>query len=161
MSKSTNILTTLKQQLNTLVQKSMSISTQINKISLGNNSKKYFKKTQTKKIQIKKSELKCNVIYIVLRTQESCKWYFVRDYSRHMTIDRSLFTNIGEHREGTVTFRDGSKANVIGKGTINLEGFPTLENVLFIDGLTADLISISQPCDDTLDVKFTKNKCCL
>ena len=36
---------------------------------------------------------------------------------------------------------------------------PKLENVLLVDGLKVNLISISQLCDQNLFVKFTKNKC--
>ena len=67
---------------------------------------------------------------------------FLKDYK---TIDV-------EH----VTFGDGVKGRVLGKGTLDFEGLPRLKNMLHVKGLTANLISISQLCDQNLLVKFTK-----
>ena len=43
-------------------------------------------------------------------------------------------------------FRDGSNTGVIGRGTVSILGIPKLDNVLLVDGLKANLISISQLC---------------
>ena len=64
-----------------------------------------------------------------------------------------------DHKEGTITVGDGKKINIIGKGTIVITRFLTLKNVLLVDGLKANLISISQLCDDNLNVSFTRNEC--
>ena len=40
-----------------------------------------------------------------------------------------------------------------------MKGFPRLESVLHVDGLKANLISISQICDLDLHVNFTREKC--
>ena len=40
-----------------------------------------------------------------------------------------------------------------------LEGYPKLKNVLLVEGLTANLVSISHLCDDDLKVKFDKRSC--
>ena len=42
----------------------------------------------------------------------------------------------------------------LGRGTLNVDGFPQIENVLHVDGLKANLISISQICDLNLYVNF-------
>ena len=36
---------------------------------------------------------------------------------------------------------------------------PKLDNVLLVDGLKVNLISISQLCDDNLIIQFTKGSC--
>lgn len=41
---------------------------------------------------------------------------------------------------------------------MNVQGLPKLNNMYRIDGLCANLISISQLCDDNLQVKFGKNR---
>ena len=58
-----------------------------------------------------------------------------------------------------VTFGDGVQGRVLGKGTFNMEGFPRLEGVLHVDGLKANLISISQIFYLDLHVNFTREKC--
>ena len=41
----------------------------------------------------------------------------------------------------------------------NLSGLPNLDNVLLVDGLKANLLSISQLCDKDHFVSFTKESC--
>lgn len=58
-----------------------------------------------------------------------------------------------------VTFGDGVRSRVIGKGTLDLTGFPKLDGVLLVENLKVNLISISHLCDENLHVKFTKDQC--
>ncbi|XP_010544441.1 PREDICTED: uncharacterized protein LOC104817061 [Tarenaya hassleriana] len=58
-----------------------------------------------------------------------------------------------------VTFGDGRKGKIIGKGTLDSSALPTLTNVNVVEGLKANLISISQLCDSGLQVHFTKDVC--
>ena len=51
------------------------------------------------------------------------------------------------------------KGRVLGKGTLDVKGLPKLKNVLHVEGLVVNLISISQLCDQNLLVKFTKDTC--
>ena len=44
-------------------------------------------------------------------------------------------------------FGDGAKGTMIDKGLLKVPNMPKLENVLLMDGLRANLISISQLCD--------------
>ncbi|GAA0144988.1 hypothetical protein LIER_05287 [Lithospermum erythrorhizon] len=48
-----------------------------------------------------------------------------------------------------------------GKGILSVEGLPELEDVLLVEGLTANLISISQLCDNGMKVAFRKEACCV
>ena len=43
--------------------------------------------------------------------------------------------------------------------SLNVLGLLKLRNVLFVNGLKANLINISQLCDQDLLVRFTKDKC--
>ena len=56
-------------------------------------------------------------------------------------------------------FVDGSKSQIKGKGTISLPGLPDIANVLYIEGLRVNLLSISQICDQDFMVLFSKGKC--
>ena len=40
-----------------------------------------------------------------------------------------------------------------------MEGFPKLDNVLHVEDLKVNLLSISQICDQNLFVNFNRNKC--
>ena len=58
-----------------------------------------------------------------------------------------------------MTFGDGAKGNMISSSLLKVPGMPKLENVLLMNGLKVNFISISQLCDKNLFVKFPKDKC--
>ena len=58
-----------------------------------------------------------------------------------------------------VTFGGDVTARVMGRGTLNVDGFPWFKNVLHVDGLKANLISITQICDLNLNINFNCEKC--
>ena len=64
-----------------------------------------------------------------------------------MTGDKKFLKDYKTIDVGHVTFGDGVKGRVLGKGTLDFEGLLSLKNVLHVDGLAANLISISQLCD--------------
>ncbi|KAG9446265.1 hypothetical protein H6P81_012393 [Aristolochia fimbriata] len=86
-------------------------------------------------------------------------WYFDSGCSRHMTRNAKNLTNIHREDGGQVTFGDGAKGAVIGRGVLKVDGLPKLKNVLLVNGLKANLLSISQLCDQNLRVRFTKEGC--
>ncbi|CAL8988995.1 unnamed protein product [Prunus brigantina] len=52
------------------------------------------------------------------------------------------------------------RSQVVGKGTVCIPGLPELKNVRFVEGLTSNLISVSQLCDDGIgEVRFSKHGC--
>ena len=76
-----------------------------------------------------------------------------------MTGDRSLFKVFKSNKGGNVTFGDGSKSQIKGKGTISLPRLPNITNVLYVEDLRVNLLSISQICDQDFMVLFSKRKC--
>ncbi|XP_057802840.1 uncharacterized protein LOC131018136 [Salvia miltiorrhiza] len=108
---------------------------------------------------VRKDELKCNVVFTALKTNISSSWYFDSGCSRHMTGDNGYLNNYQVCDGGSVSFGGGSKGKIIGKGTLNVSGLPCLKNVFHVKGLMANLISISQLCDENLHVKFNKDSC--
>ena len=58
--------------------------------------------------------------------------------------------------KGHVSFNDGEKRHVLGKGTLSV-GLPKINNVLHVESLKTNLMSINQFCDHKLNVKFIKN----
>ena len=59
----------------------------------------------------------------------------------------------------SVTFGDGSKSQIKGKETISLPRLPDITNVLYVEGLKVNLLSISLVCDQDFMVMFSKGKC--
>ncbi|XP_051149296.1 uncharacterized protein LOC127264013 [Andrographis paniculata] len=104
-------------------------------------------------------QLECNVILSSQESTRADRWYFDSGCSRHMTNQKGILKNFVEDRSGEVIFGDGAKGKISGYGILEKEGIPRLSKVYFVEGLSTNLISISQLCDDDLHVKFTKDSC--
>lgn len=83
-------------------------------------------------------------------------WYFDNGCSRHMTDNNSYLSNVKSCMKNHVTFGNGAKRNVTNKCQLDVTGFPALHNVLLVKGVTANLISTSQFCDQGIVVKFLR-----
>ncbi|KAA0035373.1 gag-pol polyprotein [Cucumis melo var. makuwa] len=79
--------------------------------------------------------------------------------SRHMTGNAVFFSELSECNAGYVIFGDEGKGRIIGKGTIDQPGVPYLLDVCLVQGLSANLISINQLCDQGYQVSFSKDIC--
>ena len=108
---------------------------------------------------VKKSEFKCLVSFKCLRICATNSWYFDSGCFRHMTGDNNILVDYKPLSEDLVTFCDGVTARVFGRGTLNIDGSPRFKNILNVDGLKANLISISQIYDLNLNVNFNREKC--
>ena len=90
----------------------------------------------------------CLFVYTALKVFNSYLWYLDNGYSRHMTGDKTLFKTLKEKEDGFVTFGDGSHSQVLGTGIVDISGLPLLTDVLYMKGLKANLLSITQICDE-------------
>ena len=70
-----------------------------------------------------------------------------------------MFACLSPKDGGFVTFGDNSKGKIIGIGNVGKEPFPIIENVLLVDRLKHNLLSISQLCDKRNKVIFNKDIC--
>jgi len=86
-------------------------------------------------------------------------WYLDSGCSKHMTGDESLLTDLIMKHGGYVTYDDNNKGNIIGSGDIGVKGSLTIQNVLLVEGLKHNLLSISQLCDKGLEVTFQPEIC--
>jgi hypothetical protein len=86
-------------------------------------------------------------------------WYFDSGCSKHMTGRRALLTDLKPNTTRFVTYGDGEKGEVRGSGNVMEDGHPKLDNVLLVEGLHVNLISIGQLCDQGLKVTFNKFEC--
>ena len=76
-----------------------------------------------------------------------------------MTGMKDYLVDLKAYATSYVTFGDGAKGKIKGIGNLSSNGSPLLDNVLLVEGLTANLISISQLCDQGLEVKFNNEEC--
>jgi hypothetical protein len=117
------------------------------------------KNTPNKQVQIKKSLNLCLVAYTALKVLDTCLCYLDSACSKHMTGGKTLLKDIQMDRGGRITFGDGSQDKVIGKGQIDIPRLGVSQKALYVEGLKANLLSISQFCDDDLGVQFSKKEC--
>ena len=76
-----------------------------------------------------------------------------------MTRNKAIFKTLFEGKIETITFGDRSKFVIRGIGIVDIPGLLVFEDVWYVDGLKANLLSISQICDNGLNVLFTKYEC--
>ena len=109
--------------------------------------------------RVREPDIRCNVAYTSLRAMTTEDWYFDSGCSRHMTGQKGLLKNIETCPSRHVTFGDGVKGKILGVGTLNVDGLPPLDKVLYVQDLKANLISVSQLYDAELYVHFNKTSC--
>ena len=74
--------------------------------------------------------------------------------SRHMTGNKSKFLSLEEKEGGMVAFGGGQKGKIKGIGKIGKSEDHSIEKVYHVEGLTHNLVSISQLCDKGNKVTF-------
>ncbi|XP_059627590.1 uncharacterized protein LOC132270427 [Cornus florida] len=88
------------------------------------------------------------------------KWYVDSGCSRHMTGDGSKFNSLQQFDGGNVIFGDNQRAKIVGIGTVSkFEELPEIQEVLLVEGLKHNLLSVSQLCDSGKEVCFNKERC--
>ena len=85
----------------------------------------------------------CFMMKSTFKVMDTCLWYLDSRCSRHMTGDRSLFKVFESKKGGNVTFGDGSKSQIKGKGIISLPRLLDIANVLYVKCLRVNLLNIS------------------
>ena len=85
----------------------------------------------------------CFMMMSAFKVMDTCLWYLDSSCLRHISGDRSLFKVFESKKGGNVTFDDGSKSQIKGKRIISLPGLPDIANVLYVEDLRMNLLSIS------------------
>ncbi|CAM8965633.1 unnamed protein product [Rhodiola kirilowii] len=117
--------------------------------------------SQQKQVWVQKvDQTVCMVACYTSNYSSHDSWLFDSGCSAYMTGNSQYLTHIRpvEHM-WFVTFGDGEKSQVIGCGTLMVPDLPALKNTLLVKGLTRNLISISQLCDDGHYVSFSSYSC--
>ena len=77
-----------------------------------------------------------------------------------MTGDRSKFVTFDENKSWNVTFGNDKVGKIKGKGSVSLNnGRGKAQDVLFLDRLKANLLSVSQICDKGYEALFRAQDC--
>jgi hypothetical protein len=76
-----------------------------------------------------------------------------------MTEDINKFSNLVLKAKGYVTYGDNNKGKILGIDKVGVPFFKSIEDVLYVEGLKYNLLSINQLCDKGFKIKFTKDEC--
>src|SRR3954463_13889836 len=76
-----------------------------------------------------------------------------------MTGKRSMFQDLVLMSSGEVKFEGDQKGKIIGSGTISTGNSPSISNVLLVERLAHNLLSISQLSDNGYDIIFNQKSC--
>ena len=87
------------------------------------------------------------------------KWFLDSGCLRHMAGDKNKFTSLALKDGGNVKFEDNSKGKIISIGNIGKSSSLIIEDVLLVDGLKHNLLSISQLCDKGYNIIFKSIMC--
>jgi len=75
-------------------------------------------------------------------------WVLDSGCSQHMTSNDSMFTSLEDPSDHEhVTYGDNSRGKVFGLGRIAISKDLSISNVLFVEYLSFNLMSIAQLCD--------------
>ncbi|XP_043710262.1 glutamate receptor 2.7-like [Telopea speciosissima] len=101
------------------------------------------------------------VVQTAFRTQgDSTPWILDSGCSSHMIGDKKRFEKLETYAGGSVKFGNNDGAKIVGKGTISLNNEKMQsQDVLYVEGLKHNLLSISQICDRGHEVVFNSQGC--
>jgi hypothetical protein len=86
--------------------------------------------------------------------------YIESECSKHLAGNQKKFITLKEEKGGNVTFGDNAYARIFGKGIVSLDdGKTKTQNVLYVEGLKHNLLSISQMCDQGYKLTFHSKGC--
>ena len=79
---------------------------------------------------------------------------------QNTTGDRDKFLTLRKERDGSVSFENDDSAKIIGKGTIRIGNKNAkAENVVLVEDMKHNLLSVSHMCDQGHKVTFYSKKC--
>jgi hypothetical protein len=110
------------------------------------------------KVWKKKVDDKCGLVLSAQNKRNP--WYIDSGCSKHMIGDRSKFLTLSDSKSGNVTFGNDAPGKVKGKGIVSLSnGKRKAQDVMLVENLKHNLLSVSQVCDRGCVVVFTSKDC--
>ncbi|WVZ51534.1 hypothetical protein U9M48_002671 [Paspalum notatum var. saurae] len=87
-------------------------------------------------------------------------WIMDSGCSRHMTGHRKWFSSLNPvSTKEYITFGDNGQGKVLGVGSVSLSAKLSLREVVFVQNLGFNLVSVSQLLDEGFEVHFKKGAC--
>jgi hypothetical protein len=88
------------------------------------------------------------------------QWYIDSGCSDHMIGDQNKFLTLKEEKGSKITFGDNASSRIVGKGIVSLDnGKNKTHNVLYVEGLKHNLISVSKMCNQCYNLTFHSKGC--
>lgn len=109
--------------------------------------KRKAKKTQAKKVWKSNETVKCLLAHDFPRVFLREDWYFDNGCSHHMNGERGHIERLKTQSSSYVTLFHEGRRKIKGIGKLVFPCLPNLDNVLLVEGLITNFISISQLCD--------------
>lgn len=85
--------------------------------------------------------------------------YFDSGCSKHMTVKKIYLEELKPYSNSYVNFGNEARGTIKGIYKLVSPSYPYLEDVLLVEGLTTNLINISQLCHQGLNVSYNKSGC--
>jgi len=99
----------------------------------------------TNVVRAKCQRLRLFLLYISLvGKSHGLSWYLDNGCSRHMTEERSMFLNLKPVEGGVGSFGGMGKGKITGIGKIGIPSLVSIDNILYVECLKYNLLSISQ-----------------
>jgi hypothetical protein len=77
-----------------------------------------------------------------------------------MTGDKDKFLTLRKEKNGSVSFGNDNSSKIIGEGTVQIGNKnEKAQNVLLVEYMKHDLLSVSQMCDQGHKLTFDSEKC--
>ena len=113
--------------------------------------------TKHKKYWKEKEENESSII-VLCAIESQNLWHLDSGCSNHMTDGSSKLITLKDNK-GKVTFWDSLSSKIIGKGTNMVNSKIKAENVLLVENLKPNILTISQTCDQGHICIFDSEKC--
>ena len=86
------------------------------------------------------------------------EWVLDSGCTDHMTGDKEIFRELAENDDPRkyVTFGDNSKGKVVGLGKVAISHDSSIQNVMLVESLGYNLLSVSRLADFAFNVLFTE-----
>jgi hypothetical protein len=101
----------------------------------------------------------CRIALTAEKCKEEDEWYIDSGCSSHMTGDQDKFIRL-KRKGGNVAFGDDSSTKILGEGVVELgRKNVKAKNVLLVEDLNHNLLSVSKMCDQGYTLTFDSRKC--
>jgi hypothetical protein len=86
-------------------------------------------------------------------------WYVDNGCSKNMTCDEDRFLTLRNERDGSIFFGNDDSTRIIGKGIVRIGNKDSkVENVLLVEDMKYNLLSVIQMCDQGHKLMFDSQK---